>query len=259
MMALSTSMMFAELVPLDLQADGLSEMSAVTSKPKFSWRVESTERMQAQSAWRILVASSAEILAKDQGDLWDSGKQKNARSPFVAYAGKPLIAGGVYHWKVRCWDDADKGSSWSKTAVIEIAPMSPADWQGARWIDDGRDNPTDDKDFYQPDPAPLLRKEFKIAKPIVRARLHVAGLGYALPSLNGKRLADAPLDPPWTAFDKRILFRSHDVTAALKEGENCIGLALGNGCTIPYPCACGGIAIFAVAWQSGVHERLLVW
>jgi alpha-L-rhamnosidase len=235
MVALHFPLAHAAVTPLDLRADGRSELLTASAQPKLSWRVESSDRMQAQSAWQILVASSADLLAKDQGDLWDSGKQKNARSPFVAYAGKPLLAGGNYHWKVRCWDDGDKCSSWSKPAVIEIAPMSPADWQGARWIDDGRDNPTEDKDFYLPDPTPLLRKEFKIAKPIVRARLHVAGLGYALPSLNGKRLADTPLDPPWTAFDKRILFRSHDVTAALKEGDNCIGLALGNGWYNPLP------------------------
>jgi alpha-L-rhamnosidase len=65
--------------------------------------------------------------------------------------------------------------------------------------------------------------------------LHVAGLGLCLPSLNGRRLADQVLDPPWTAFDKRILFRSHDVTAQLAEGSNCLGLALGNGWYNPLP------------------------
>ncbi len=225
----------AALIPLDLRSDGNSSLMGVSAQPKFSWRVESSDTMQSQAAWQILVASSVELLAKDQGDLWDSTKQPKAASPFVAYAGKPLQAGGIYHWKVRCWDEKDQVSDWSKPTTIEIAPMTPADWRGAKWIDDGRDNPTEDQDFYQPDPAPLLRKEFNIAKPIRRARLHVAGLGYALPSLNGKRLADTPLDPPWTAFDKRILFRSHDVTSALKEGGNCIGLALGNGWHNPLP------------------------
>ncbi len=87
---------------------------------------------------------------------------------------------------------------------MEIAPQSPADWQGAKWIDDGRDNPQKEEDFYKDDPVPLLRRDFEISKPIVRARLHVAGLGYELASLNGERLADQVLDPPWTAFDERI-------------------------------------------------------
>ena len=42
--------------------------------PRLSWAMESNERAQRQTAWQVLVASSAELLAKDQGDLWDSGK-----------------------------------------------------------------------------------------------------------------------------------------------------------------------------------------
>jgi alpha-L-rhamnosidase len=225
----------AELVPVDLRSDGLGGRPVVSSQPRLSWRVESEKRAQSQSAWQILVASGAEVLAKDQGDLWDSGKQAATRSPFAGYGGQPLEPGRVYHWKVRCWDAADQPSAWSAPALLEVAPMTPVDWSGARWIDDGRDNPAKDEDFYRPDPAPLLRQEFTLAKPVVRARLHVAGLGYVLTSLNGQRLADEVLDPPWTAFDKRVLFRSHEVTAAVKEGANCLGLSLGNGWYNPLP------------------------
>ena len=44
-------------------------------KPRFSWKFkDSTIRGQSQSAYQILVASSEELLKKDKGDLWDSGK-----------------------------------------------------------------------------------------------------------------------------------------------------------------------------------------
>ncbi|OYV04511.1 MAG: glycoside hydrolase family 78, partial [Verrucomicrobiales bacterium VVV1] len=225
----------AELVPLGLGCDGMTEPLAATAAPRLSWRLESAERGQIQTAWQILVASSAELLAKDKGDLWDSGKTVSGRTLSVTYAGSSLSSGGRYHWKVRCWDGGDLASAWSKPSVMEIAPLAPGDWHGARWIDDGRANPTRDEDFYQPDPAPLLRHEFTLTKPVLRARLHVAGLGFCLPSLNGSRLADQVLDPPWTPFDKRILFRSHDVTAQLSEGVNCLGLSLGNGWYNPLP------------------------
>jgi alpha-L-rhamnosidase len=197
--------------------------------------VESAKRGGSQTSWQVLVASSAELLAQNRGDLWDSGKTPTRREPHVTYAGSRLSPGGRYHWKVRCWDADEQASAWSAPAVMEIAPLQPADWQGAKWINDGRDNPENDEDFYQPDPAPLLRHEFTLTKPVVRARLHVAGLGYALASLNGERLADQPLDPPWTNFDQRILFRTHDVTAGLTEGANCLGLTLGNGWYNPLP------------------------
>jgi alpha-L-rhamnosidase len=226
----------AEMIPVDLRCDGTTPSLAVTNHPQFSWRIESSGRGQSESAFQIVVSSRAELLAKDEGDLWDSAKTKTAsRQPQVTYAGKALAAGAVYHWKVRCWDVADKVSRWSEPASFEVAPVSAADWQGAKWIDDGRPLPSKDEDFYQPDPAPLLRREFNLTKPVLRARLHLAGLGFCLPSLNGRRLADPVLDPPWTTFDRRILFRTHDVTAQVAEGENCIGLSLGNGWFNPLP------------------------
>lgn len=225
----------AALVPVDLRCDGVSDPLAATTSPRLSWRVESDERGQGQKSWQVLVAGSARALAADRGEVWDSGKTVAGRSPSIRYGGPPLAAGARYHWKVRCWDRNDRPSAWSAPAVMEIAPMKPGDWQGARWIDDGRDTPAADEDLYKPDPAPLLRRDFSLDKPVVRARLHVAGLGYCLPSVNGERLPDAALDPPWTNFDRRILFRTHDVTARIVQGSNCIGLALGNGWFNPLP------------------------
>ena len=225
----------AGVVPVDLRSDWLTDPIAVSSVPRLSWRISASERGESQSAWRILVASRLEILAEEKGDLWDSGKVAATRDPAVRYAGSPLVAGGQYYWKVRCWNARGEESQWSRVAVMEIAPQVPGDWHGASWIDDGKPLPSSEEDFYQVDPAPLMRHEFTLSKPIVRARLHVAGLGYGLASVNGRRLADQALDPPWTAFERRILFRTHDVTAALSSGVNCLGLALGNGWYNPLP------------------------
>lgn len=225
----------AVLTPLNLRCDGMHDAIAASNTPKFSWRVESQERGEQQTAWQILVASSREILAQERGDLWDSGKKATKRELSVTYAGAPLSLGTRYYWKVRCWGIDGKASDWSLPTLMEIAPMKPADWQGAKWIDDGKPQPEKDEDFYKSDPAPLLRKEFTITKPVVRARLYVAGLGYAYASVNGERLDKQVLDPPWTNFDKRILFRTLDVTSYLTEGINCLGLTLGNGWYNPLP------------------------
>jgi alpha-L-rhamnosidase len=218
-----------------LRADGQSGVAIVSKQPAFTWWVETRERDLAQKAWQILVASSEETLASDKGDLWDSGRQPVTRSPVIVYAGAPLAVGSQYFWKARVWDKKDNASAWSMPARMVVAPTAPADWQGAAWLDDGKKNPERDEDFYKEDPAPRFRKEFKLDKPVARAWLHVAGLGYGIPSLNGKRLGDISLDPPWTAFDKRVLFRSHDVSASLQNGENCLGMTIGNGWHNPLP------------------------
>ncbi|MCX6635598.1 MAG: hypothetical protein NT090_11040, partial [Acidobacteria bacterium] len=74
-------------------------------KPRLSWVIEDkgqkTEvRGQKQTAYQVLVASSEELLKKDKGDLWDSGKVASDQSIQVEYHGKPLKSRMYCHWKV---------------------------------------------------------------------------------------------------------------------------------------------------------------
>ncbi len=234
-LALAVSLQAYAVTPLDLKADGKTNPLAVAPEPRLSWRIESDKRGVRQTAWQILAASKPELLAEGKADLWDSGKVATERSPFVKYAGKDPETGKPCHWKVRVWTGEGESSGWSAPSVWERAPVTPQEWRGAKWIDDGKPTPEKDEDFYQRDPAPLLRKEFLLEKPVLRARLHFAGLGYGLPSLNGTRVGDEPLGPPWTKFDTRVLYSTFDVTQHVAEGANCIGLALGNGWQNPLP------------------------
>ncbi|HEY0624591.1 family 78 glycoside hydrolase catalytic domain [Sphingomonas sp.] len=78
-------------------------------------------------------------------------------------------------------------------------------------------------------PAPLLRRSFDVArKPIARARLYHAGAGMPRILLNGAPI-DSPLGAGFTAYDKRVLSYTHDVTAQLRPGENVLGAELGRG------------------------------
>ena len=90
------------------------------AKPRLSWIIKDDERGQKQTAFQILVASSPEILAQDQGDLWDSGKVACDRSVQVEYAGKPLGSQARCHWKVRVWDKDGKASAWSEPANFSV-------------------------------------------------------------------------------------------------------------------------------------------
>ena len=44
------------------------------TKPCLSWVIESGQRGEIETAYQVLVASTAESLTADKGDLWDSGK-----------------------------------------------------------------------------------------------------------------------------------------------------------------------------------------
>lgn len=239
------------MTPVDLRTDGLADPIAASSTPRFHWRVTSNSRGQSQAAYQILVASSPLKLAGHQGDLWDSGKTATVREPHIRYRGVTINPGERAFWKVRVWDANGQVTAWSEPETFEVAPHAPEHWKGAKWIDHGRDLPEDPADRFRDDPAPLMRRDFLIRKPIVRARLHVAGIGYAQVSLNGERLADQALDPPWTNFDKRILFRTHDLTNRLAEGPNCLGITLGNGWYNLLPLRMWGHRIFRDALPSG--------
>ncbi len=202
--------------------------------PRLSWRVRSAERGERQTAYRVLVASSDENLAKERGDLWDSGKTASAATLHVAYAGTPLASGQRCFWKVQVWDAHDKASAWSAPAVWEMALLSADDW-AAQWLNDGKENPRKDEDFYGEDPAPLFRTTFVLDKPVRRARLYISGLGYYAASVNGRPAGDCVLDPGWTRYDRHVFYSTYDVTKLLAAGANCLGVTLGNGWYNPLP------------------------
>ena len=64
---------------------------------------------------------------------------------------------------------------------------------------------------------------------VVRARLYTAAGGWAALSLNGRQVGGSALATGWTAYDKRVLYQTHDVTDLLKAGDNVLAAELGRG------------------------------
>ena len=225
----------ASLATAALRCESRSDPRGIdTAAPRLSWQLESEQRNQRQSAYRVLVASSLEKLSLEEGDLWDSGRVTGSDSLSIVYAGRALRSGEHCYWKVQVWDQDGQASAWSRPATWEMALLRAEDWR-ARWVNDGKQNPERDEYFYADDPAPIFRKEFRLAKPIRQARLYVTGLGYHEARLNGARVGDQLLDPGWTAYEDRVFYSTYDVTAQLRGGTNCLGVTLGNGWWNPLP------------------------
>ncbi|MDA0183203.1 glycoside hydrolase family 78 protein [Solirubrobacter phytolaccae] len=79
-------------------------------------------------------------------------------------------------------------------------------------------------------PLPIFAKPFTAAKPVAKARLYLAGLGYADATINGQRVTDTVL-PGVSNPLKSVEYGAYDVTSLLKNGDNTLGVALGNGQT----------------------------
>jgi len=104
--------------------------------PRLSWKLDARDplaRGLRQSAYQILVAGDEARLARDGGDLWDSGIVASSETVDVRYAGAPLVSNQRCAWKVRVWDQDGVVSAWSPVARFGLGLLAPADWQ-ARWI-----------------------------------------------------------------------------------------------------------------------------
>jgi len=376
-----------------LHCDGRRDpMGLDDPQPELSWIISTDLRGYHQRAYQILVASSAALLAGDQGDLWNSHKVNSEESAHVPYAGGALGSRIQAFWKVRVWNQAGQVSAWSKTATWTMGLLQSSDWS-AQWItaskwytprvlqppglmvspggwadvDLGAAFPVDAIRLYFSDPAvapkrfrilaadnlqfdaaqtlvdqstagtdiaagwhefpaqgfsarhirlwieppsaaaaaqtdstvktgptaqndpliavrqmqvisggknvalmrptrefgtqwhsghavflvdgmpsaddgpeappdacplptaPVLRKEFTLGKPIKRATIYVAALGMADVTINGRAVTDDVLGPPFTDYTKRVVYETRDVTGLLSQGENVVGVTLGNG------------------------------
>jgi hypothetical protein len=110
------------------------------AEPRLSWRLTSDARGDSQTAYQILVASSAVQLGRDRGDLWDSGRVASPQSQLIRYAGRSFASSQEIFWKVRAWDAAGNPSAWSEPATWTMGILSvdkKSGWQAdARWITD---------------------------------------------------------------------------------------------------------------------------
>src|SRR5262245_58974382 len=106
----------AQVTTQNLRCEMLNNpLGLSNTHPRLSWQLAGAPRAIQQDAYQILVASSPAKLAKDEGDIWNSGKVTSNQSIHIAYKGKPLLSKYACYWKVKVW--TNKGESkWSEPA-----------------------------------------------------------------------------------------------------------------------------------------------
>ena len=221
------------LLPQDLKCENKSLANGVGEQnPRLSWIINSPVRGQKQTAYQVVVSKRRGNADAGKGDVWDSGKVKSGLNNILVDA--DLKSSTRYYWTVRIWDKDGKPTNWAKPAWFKTGLLKQKDFS-ARWINDGKQNPENDEDFYKFDPAPLFRKEFTVNKPVANAELYITGLGYYKAAINGNTIGDHILDPGWTDFAERVYYSNYNISRQLKKKANCLAVTVGNGWYNPLP------------------------
>lgn len=175
--------------------------------PRLQWRCDS----MTQNGGRIIVGTDSTLVASGQGDVWSATLPDGGKNTII-YDGDALCPRTVYYWRV------ESGETASPVAKFETGLMG--NWAG-NWISDNHS-----QEYRQ---APYFRKDFTISKPIKSARAYIAAGGLFDLSVNGAPIGDRILAPVYTRYDRRNSYIAFDVTRQLQQGENVIGVILGNG------------------------------
>lgn len=197
------------------------------TQPRLSWQLNSSGRNIKQTAYEVLVASSAAKLAANQGDLWTSGKVASGESIMIPYKGKALKSRTVCFWKVKVYTN-NGDSNWSQPARWSMGLLLPGDWK-AKWIGWEKGFAWDSVSKFSRLSARYYRKEFLAANQVKRATAYISGLGHYELFVNGAHIGDQVLAEMPTDYNKSVQYSTYDVTANVKAGKNAVAAVLGNG------------------------------
>lgn len=182
------------------------------SSPRFSWTLPDDE-FSSQKEYTLTVAKD-----EDFKDIAASFTKKTDERVNI-YPALSLEPFTKYFVKVNSL--LENGKEYSAISNFSTGFMGTP--PKARYITGGKSRKRDDILS-----AVYLRREFSAQK-ARRAVLYIVGLGYFEAHINGKKVGDDFLSTPFTAYDKNILYRAFDVTNMIENGENAIGIILGNG------------------------------
>lgn len=179
-------------------------------KPRFSWRMEGAVVCSPQQKYQIRVYD------KDNC-VWDSGVRFDCKSIAVLYEGKALKSFTSYRYEVAC--TLVNGAHYIAEGSFETAILSENEWKGCFLA----------YPKYQKRQSPVFVSDMKLNGKIKCCRAYFCGLGYGELYINGHKTDNSVLDPGWTDYTQRVLYRTFDITDWVEEGTNRIRVLLADG------------------------------
>jgi alpha-L-rhamnosidase len=179
-----------------------------TAAPRLSWQVRTEDPAWSQTAYELELDGNT------------IARVESAEQVLVPWPFEPLGSRARASVRVRV-ASGETWSGWSEPSTAETGLLTPQDWTA--W-------------FISPRtvggigaPAPILTRTVTLRSAVASARLYVTAHGVYEATLNANRIGDEVLAPGWTSYQHRLRYRTHDVTALLREGGNTLEVLLGNG------------------------------
>lgn len=211
----------------DLKCEYLSSPMGISEpNPRFSFKLNSSESLDKQSAYRITLAKSAEDLTTERY-VYDSGKINSKQCYAIRYNGSPLASFSSYAWRVTVWNDKGEWAN-SEIAFFETGAFSLSDWR-APWISaKNTKGPMHVRmPFTLKNKAKLARERLFIASTVGAFGPLTFCVNQAYVTLNGKRVGKDELFPGQISEKKgRALYLCYDIESLTQDGENVLGAVI---------------------------------
>ena len=225
--------------PVHLQVDDSQKPLGIDdAAPRFSWHLEDSARGARQTAYRVLVATSADLLKGNKADVWDSGRVASGQSLNVKYEGPAVKPSTRYWWRVEVWGTNGKayptsGAEWWETGLLKQDTWR-GEWIGWETPEEGAERKAPAVWVANPDAVPgsakpnseqrlAYRASVTIEKPIERAVLFATAEDTVSTWVNGEQVLTAAPFPPYHKLPWKKFVRA-DVTAQIGEGRNTIAI-----------------------------------
>lgn len=192
----------------------------IDADPYFSWILESGEKDTLQQSYRLTVRGEDGVLCMDTGVV------QSERSIYLPYHGEPLKSRTRYRWEAVVTDN--HGNSASASSWFETALPRGEEWD-ARWAKSPFRTRKRKPGFGKQPPATMFRQGFRLKERPQRVRLYVTCHGIYQLYVNRLRPDSRSFAPEHTVYEKYLCYQTYDVTDSCREGDNVIGLYVGDG------------------------------
>ncbi len=179
-----------------------SALGVAETAPRLSWRVTAGPSWR-QAGYELMIDA-------------DVRRVDSAESVLVPWPAPPLTSRERKTVRVRVWGVDGTKSAWSDPSIVEAGLVEPADWNA--WMI-----------TPHADPAPLVRRAFRLPRGAASARLYVTAHGLYRAEINGRPVGDEAFTPGWTTYRRRLRYQTYDVTDLLRDGDNVLGARMADG------------------------------